>query len=212
MSLRDGFKFHYVTNDPVNHGDDGNTDAGEAKKAKPLVVLIHGFPDSWVIWRHLLQPHPLRDKATLVAVDLPGYGGSDRLSFYSATQVLELLTEFIIVMRERCHIDRPVDGTTTPERVIIVGHDVGCVLATRLAAEASELADRFILVNGPLVCSTFQGGIDVLADPPSFRFPWSNPMSGDCYLRLSRCSGYSSMHHGNTDPCCERPSVRSSRS
>ena len=35
-----------------------------------------------------------------------------------------------------------------------MGHDWGCALSMRLASEASVLADRFVLSNGPLVFST----------------------------------------------------------
>jgi pimeloyl-ACP methyl ester carboxylesterase len=83
--------------------------------------------------------------------------------------VLEKLTEFIVAIRERYEVEtlssddelaaliRKSAGVSddphrlSPRRVIIVSHDWGCVLATRLAAEAPQLADRFILSNGPLV-------------------------------------------------------------
>ena len=43
--------------------------------ARPLVVLLHGFASFWWSWRH--QLHGLSD-ARVVAVDLRGYGGSDK--------------------------------------------------------------------------------------------------------------------------------------
>ncbi|KAL4793578.1 Alpha/Beta hydrolase protein [Aspergillus venezuelensis] len=138
-TLRNGFKFHYVAND-IN---------ATTSASKPLVIFIHGFPDSWPIWRHVLNSESLQGAATLVAVDLPGYGGSDSLDRYSATAVLESLTEFILAMRVKYGIDS--DSATNQQRTIIVGHDWGCVVSMRLAAEAPQLADRFILSNGPLV-------------------------------------------------------------
>lgn len=144
LTLRDGFKFHYVTNDVPDQQKTAS------KPAKPLVVFIHGFPDSWALWRHILMSTALRESSSLVAVDLPGFGGSDRLQKYTATNVLEKLTEFVVMLREDYEIDDDTDGKTRG-RVIIVAHDWGCVLAMRLAAEAPQLADRFILTNGPLV-------------------------------------------------------------
>ncbi|KAL4769322.1 hypothetical protein BDW60DRAFT_218916 [Aspergillus nidulans var. acristatus] len=138
-TLRSGFKFHYVSNDI-----DATTSA-----TRPLVIFIHGFPDSWGVWRHILSEESLQSSATLVAVDLPGYGGSESLDRYSATAVLENLTEFIIAMRKKYGIDGPT--ATRQQRTIIVGHDWGCVLAMRLATDAPQLADRFILTNGPLI-------------------------------------------------------------
>ncbi|KAL4974448.1 hypothetical protein BDW66DRAFT_167897 [Aspergillus desertorum] len=138
-TLRSGFKFHYVSN-KINVADSAS---------RPLVIFIHGFPDSWGIWRHILMEESLQNSATLVAVDLPGYGGSGSLDRYSATAVLENLTEFIIAIRTKYGIDSPT--ATRRQRTIIVGHDWGCVLAMRLAADAPQLADRFILTNGPLI-------------------------------------------------------------
>ena len=43
--------------------------------ARPLVILLHGFASFWWSWRHQLRG--LSD-ARVVAVDLRGYGGSDK--------------------------------------------------------------------------------------------------------------------------------------
>ncbi|KAI9369966.1 hypothetical protein BJX61DRAFT_536020 [Aspergillus egyptiacus] len=137
-TLKNGFKFHYVCNDAH----------GSAIGEKPLVILIHGFPDSWAIWRHVLRAESLQ-QASVVAVDLPGYGGSASLDEYSATTVLESLTEFIIAMRTKYGIDGAAG--VRHQRTIIVGHDWGCLISMRLATDAPQLADRFILTNGPLM-------------------------------------------------------------
>ena len=43
----------------------------------PLVVLVHGFPESWYSWRHQIEG---LSKAgyRVAALDVRGYGGSDR--------------------------------------------------------------------------------------------------------------------------------------
>jgi pimeloyl-ACP methyl ester carboxylesterase len=43
--------------------------------ARPLVILLHGFASFWWSWRHQL---PALSGARVVAVDLRGYGGSDK--------------------------------------------------------------------------------------------------------------------------------------
>ncbi|KAF9895383.1 hypothetical protein FE257_000288 [Aspergillus nanangensis] len=139
LTLRNGFKFHYVCNELPN----------TSGVTKPLVIFIHGFPDSWAVWRNILPSNSLQRSATIVAIDLPGYGGSDSLDKYTATNVLEALTEFIITIRAQYKVD--TDSGARQQKTIIVAHDWGCVLSMRLAAEAPELADRFILTNGPLV-------------------------------------------------------------
>ncbi|KIV77363.1 hypothetical protein PV11_09163 [Exophiala sideris] len=130
-TLRNGLKLHYISN---------------RLQASPgsLVVFLHGFPDSSMMWRHLMQePAIPKEDATLVCVDLPGYGGSDSFKRYD-TEVLEALTEFVVAMRDKY---LPEDSDET--RTFIVGHDWGCVLGFRLASEAPCLADRFILTNAP---------------------------------------------------------------
>ena len=43
----------------------------------PLVVLVHGWPESWYSWRHQIEP---LSKAgfKVAAIDVRGYGGSDK--------------------------------------------------------------------------------------------------------------------------------------
>jgi pimeloyl-ACP methyl ester carboxylesterase len=60
-----------------------------------------GFPDSFVLWRHFLQSSSLQNDNILIAVDLPGYGGSDSLPAYDPNEVLGTLTEFVIGVREQ---------------------------------------------------------------------------------------------------------------
>lgn len=84
--------------------------------------------------------------ARLVCLDLPNYGGSDTFK-EPDTSVLEAVTEFIIATREQ-HEDAASDEHKDFSTVI-VAHDWGCVIGYRLAAEAPQLADRFVLSNGP---------------------------------------------------------------
>jgi alpha-beta hydrolase superfamily lysophospholipase len=140
LNLRDGIKIHYVTNEEPD---------SNSAKTKPLFIFIHGFPDSWALWRHLLHSE-LRHLGILVALDLPGYGGSDSLTNYGATEVFEALAQFILDIREKYGFDAD-DRGNGERKVYIVGHDWGCALGCRLACEAPDLADRFILSNAPMV-------------------------------------------------------------
>src|SRR6202790_468313 len=43
----------------------------------PLVVMVHGFPESWYSWRHQIGP-VAEAGFTACAIDVRGYGGSDK--------------------------------------------------------------------------------------------------------------------------------------
>lgn len=61
-----GIRFHVVEAENA-----GSTPGSE----RPLVILLHGFGSFWWSWRHQLTSLP---EARVVAVDLRGYGDSDK--------------------------------------------------------------------------------------------------------------------------------------
>jgi len=108
-----------------------------------LTSYVPGFPDSFLLWRHVLQSSELLRNYTLIAVDLPGYGGSDSLPTYGPYDMLEALTEFFIGMRKLyLHQDK---------QLVAVTHDWGAVIGARLASEAKEVADHWIITSGLIV-------------------------------------------------------------
>lgn len=64
-----GIRFHVV------EAEAKPDDSGEPVTERPLVILLHGFGSFWWSWRHQLRG--LR-RSRVVAVDLRGYGGSDK--------------------------------------------------------------------------------------------------------------------------------------
>lgn len=79
-----GIRFHVVEATPPRKrvglppprlGAPSSGDSDTPATARPLVVLLHGFGSFWWSWRHQLRG--LTD-ARVVAVDLRGYGGSDK--------------------------------------------------------------------------------------------------------------------------------------
>jgi pimeloyl-ACP methyl ester carboxylesterase len=51
--------------------------AEAGKKGAPLVILVHGWPESWYSWRHQM-PAIAAAGYRVIAPDMRGYGGSDR--------------------------------------------------------------------------------------------------------------------------------------
>ncbi len=88
----------------------------------PLVVMVHGFPESWYSWRHQIAPIAAAG-FTACAIDVRGYGGSDkpgRVEDYS----LERITADVAGVIE--HLSP--DGTG-----ILIGHDWGAPIVWNTA-------------------------------------------------------------------------------
>jgi len=87
----------------------------------PLVILLHGFPQCWYLWRH--QIDPLAEAGFQVAVpDQRGYGGSDRPAAIEAYNIVELSNDVAGLATALGH-----------ERFIVVGHDWGAPVAWHTA-------------------------------------------------------------------------------
>lgn len=100
------------------------------------LVLIHGFGTSSFLWRHV-APRLARQGHTAFAVDMFGYGESDRpwdADFGVAAQA-EYLDRALTAMR----VGRPT----------VVGLGLGGSVALRLAATRPERLSRLVLVNTP---------------------------------------------------------------
>lgn len=86
----------------------------------PTVVLLHGFPQHWYAWRHVIAL--LAKDRHVVAIDLPGFGWSEPSSHGYSTA-------------ERCRTVVDVLEGLGAEEVDLIGHDWGAWLAFRVALE-----------------------------------------------------------------------------
>ena len=87
----------------------------------PLVILLHGFPQCWYLWRH--QIDPLVEAGFQVAVpDQRGYGGSDRPPAISDYNIRTLAADVAGIAPALGH-----------NQFILIGHDWGCVVAWNTA-------------------------------------------------------------------------------
>jgi len=88
----------------------------------PLVVMVHGFPESWFSWRH--QMAPIADAGfTACAIDVRGYGGSGRPSAVAAYSMERMVGDVTGV----------IDALGAGERAIILGHDWGAPIVWNTA-------------------------------------------------------------------------------
>jgi pimeloyl-ACP methyl ester carboxylesterase len=103
--------------------------------AGPLVLLLHGFPEFWWSWRHQIEP--LADAGfRVVAVDLRGYGGSDKPPRgYDGYTLSGDVAWLIRALGER--------------DAVVVGHDWGGFLAWTTAAFHPRMVRRIAVVGMP---------------------------------------------------------------
>lgn len=79
----------------------------------PLVVLVHGWPESWYSWRHQIAALA-RAGFRVAAPDVRGYGGSDKPSAIEAYAIKEMCADIAGLIE--CLGER---------RAILIGHDWG---------------------------------------------------------------------------------------
>jgi pimeloyl-ACP methyl ester carboxylesterase len=115
----DGVKIHYVT---MGKG--------------PLVILIHGFPDYWYSWRD--QMPALAKHFQVVAIDQRGYNKSGQPRGVE-NYALEKLVGDVEAVRK--HFKR--------EKVTVVGHDWGGLVAWAFAMAYPEKTERLVVLNLP---------------------------------------------------------------
>jgi pimeloyl-ACP methyl ester carboxylesterase len=87
----------------------------------PLVLLVHGFPESWYAWRHQL-PALAAAGYRAVAIDVRGYGGSSAPDDVAAYGMLAHVSDDVGVVRAL--------GAGT---AVVVGHDWGAPIAANSA-------------------------------------------------------------------------------
>jgi pimeloyl-ACP methyl ester carboxylesterase len=80
----------------------------------PLVVMVHGFPESWYSWRHQMGPIAAAG-FTACAIDVRGYGGSDKPHAVEAYDLESLSGDVAGLI-----------ATLSPNRpAVVIGHDWG---------------------------------------------------------------------------------------
>jgi pimeloyl-ACP methyl ester carboxylesterase len=112
-----GTRIHYVS-------------AGEGHP----VLLLHGFPQFWYCWRHVIPV--LSQRYRVIAPDLKGYGESDKpRRRYDLPTLSEEWGEFMSAL-----------GI---ERFDLIGHDWGGIIAWKMALDYPDRIRRLVILNAP---------------------------------------------------------------
>jgi pimeloyl-ACP methyl ester carboxylesterase len=108
-------------------------EAGEG----PLVILVHGWPESWFSWRYQLQALALAGYHA-VAPDMRGYGGStfpDEIEDYNILQLSADVAGIVDALNE--------------ESATLVGHDWGAPIVWQTALLYPDIINAVVGMSVP---------------------------------------------------------------
>ena len=107
-------------------GDDG-----------PLVLLAHGWPESWYSWRHQLK-YLSELGYRVVAPDMRGYGGTDAPIAVDDYNIENIAADMVGILD---HLGE--------ERAVMVGHDWGAIVAWQTVQFYPNRFDGLIAMSVP---------------------------------------------------------------
>jgi pimeloyl-ACP methyl ester carboxylesterase len=103
----------------------------------PIVLLCHGFPESWYSWRH--QIRALADAGFhAIAPDMRGYGQTDRPKELEAYDIFQLTGDLVGLV-----------NALGGDSVVIVGHDWGAWITQAAALFRPDLFRAVALLSVP---------------------------------------------------------------
>ncbi|MEU8591176.1 alpha/beta hydrolase [Streptomyces sp. NPDC048664] len=103
----------------------------------PLVLLVHGFPESWYSWRRQL-PALAAAGYRAVALDVRGYGRSSRPAESDAYRMLDLVEDNVALVH-----------ALGERSAVVVGHDWGSPIAATSALVHPEIFHAVALLSVP---------------------------------------------------------------
>jgi uncharacterized protein len=112
---------------------------GVGDNPEATILFIHGAPSSLSYWKAYLADSVLLSRATMYAVDRPGYGYSGLADPLPDISAQALIISKILDSLHR--VNRPV---------IVVGVSYGSPIAARLTMDYPQLVDGLILMAPPL--------------------------------------------------------------
>jgi len=110
---------------------------GDASGASPLVLFVHGFPESWYSWRHQL-PAVAAGGFRAAAIDVRGYGSSEAPEAIDAYRLVDLAGDCVAVVE-----------ALGEQQAIIIGHDWGSPIAATAARLRPDVFRAVALLSVP---------------------------------------------------------------
>jgi pimeloyl-ACP methyl ester carboxylesterase len=99
------------------------------------MVLLHGFAETWYMWRHVMPE--LARRYTVIVPDLRGAGDSDKPpTGYDKRTMAEDIHQLVTQLGH--------------QRIFLVGHDIGLMVAYSYAAAHPAEVRRLALLDAPI--------------------------------------------------------------
>ena len=112
----------------------------QPKGDKPTLLLLHGCPDTASLWSDLITTHVVPAGYGVVAPDLIGYGDTDKPASVELYSVALVSSQVLSVLDHE-----------NLRTVIVVGHDFGAMLASKIYAYHPERVAGLITLGTAFV-------------------------------------------------------------
>src|ERR1700722_18390900 len=126
----------------------------------PLVVLCHGWPESWYSWRHQI-PALAAAGFRVVAPDQRGYGQTDAPAPIESYNILNLVGDIVGLV-----------NSLGVESAVIVGHDWGAPVAWNSALLRPDIFRAVVAMSVPYRARQPVAPLKALRDAGTTNFYW----------------------------------------
>jgi|ETN02SMinimDraft_2_1059926.scaffolds.fasta_scaffold08107_2 2-succinyl-6-hydroxy-2,4-cyclohexadiene-1-carboxylate synthase len=133
------------------------------------ILLIHGFSSGWEEWLDVIEI--LGEKSSIIAVDIPGHGYSQKLEKYTIQNYSKPLISFI-----NNNFKQPFN---------IIGHSLGALISIYIASKLNHLVRNLILEDPPMFQNTQNDPsiIDLLNQEAKEKIYWKNIDDAEEYIK-----------------------------
>jgi pimeloyl-ACP methyl ester carboxylesterase len=168
-------------------------EGGVADPTAPVIVLLHGWPQHWWCWRHVVPQ--LVGEAHVVAPDLRGHGWSDApVAGYDKENLVD---DLLVLLDDLGH-----------DRVTLVGHDWGGWIGFLAALRQPERFDALIALG--IIHPFQQFSLSALRNAwrGTYQVLLASPLLGEAMLRSSPFLVAEGIRRGCHDPAAIDADVR----
>jgi pimeloyl-ACP methyl ester carboxylesterase len=119
----------------------------------PLVLMVHGFPETWYSWRHQMAPIAAAG-FTAAAIDVRGYGGSDKPHPAEAYAMERIVAD----------VAGAIDALSPDAPAVLIGHDWGAPIVWNSALTRPDKVRAVAGLSVPYVGVPTRSMSDIIAE------------------------------------------------